>query len=239
MKAGLHFPDISDLPATDFLILMTLNSESSFKSHLNRMSWGFDFSSVDNFDLAMAMNGNGQENGDGYIDHTFHTPSFGDEEFDIPPINLPPTTPGSDTNSSDVYGSTQPLSHQEQPTQQQQQQSANNNQQHLMSPPPQMSPSPCSQTSSMERIGPVMTAITTTPSPPTMMTSFSGSPQHHHQQQHHQASHVQQQQQQLSQHQQHQYGNHHPNDMYAADSSGKYDAATVSAVSCTTVCDSY
>lgn len=37
---------------------------------------------------------------------TFHTPSFGDEEFDIPPINLPPTTPGSDTNSSDVYGST-------------------------------------------------------------------------------------------------------------------------------------
>ncbi|XP_055936010.1 TOX high mobility group box family member 3-like isoform X3 [Argiope bruennichi] len=172
----------------------------------------------------MAMNGNGQENGDGYIDHTFHTPSFGDEEFDIPPISLPPTTPGSDTSSSDVYGSTQPLSHQDQPTQQQQQQqqqSTNNNQQHLMSPPPQMSPSPCSQTSSMDRIGPVMTAITTTPSPPTMMTSFSGSPHHHHQQQqqqqHHQVSHVQQQQQQqISQHQQqqHQYGNHHPNDMY-------------------------
>ncbi|GFQ79169.1 thymocyte selection-associated high mobility group box protein TOX [Trichonephila clavata] len=177
--------------------------------------------SVDNFDLSMAMNGNGQENGDGYIDHTFHTPSFGDEEFDIPPINLPPTTPGSDTNSSDVYGSTQPLSHQEQPTQQQQQQqqqSAANNQQHLMSPPPQMSPSPCSQTSSMDRIGTVMTAVTTTPSPPTMMTSFSGSPQHHHQQQqqqHHQGPHVPQMSQQPhQQQQQHQYGNPHPNDMY-------------------------
>ncbi|XP_055936009.1 TOX high mobility group box family member 3-like isoform X2 [Argiope bruennichi] len=189
-----------------------------------QMYESYMYKSVDNFDLAMAMNGNGQENGDGYIDHTFHTPSFGDEEFDIPPISLPPTTPGSDTSSSDVYGSTQPLSHQDQPTQQQQQQqqqSTNNNQQHLMSPPPQMSPSPCSQTSSMDRIGPVMTAITTTPSPPTMMTSFSGSPHHHHQQQqqqqHHQVSHVQQQQQQqISQHQQqqHQYGNHHPNDMY-------------------------
>ncbi|XP_054710565.1 TOX high mobility group box family member 4-A-like [Uloborus diversus] len=178
--------------------------------------------------MAMSMNANGQENGDGYmcVDHTFHTPSFGDEEFDIPPINLPPTTPSSDTNSSDVYGSTQPLSHQEQPTQQQQQQQqqqqnmSNNHQQHqqtqqhIMSPPPQMSPSPCSPSySTLERLGPVMTSVTTTSSPPTMMTSFSNSPQHHQQQQHHQVSHMQNMAQQHHS-QQHQYGNPHQGDMY-------------------------
>ncbi|XP_035208051.1 thymocyte selection-associated high mobility group box protein TOX-like isoform X2 [Stegodyphus dumicola] len=176
--------------------------------------------SVDNFDLAMSMTGNGQENGDGYmsVDHTFHTPSFGDEEFDIPPISLPPTTPSSDTNSSDVYGSTQPLSHQEQPTQQQQTPNPNQQQhphQHIMSPPPQMSPSPCSQPGGLDRIGTVMTTVSTAPSPPTMMTSFSGSPHHHHHQ-HHQNPHAPplQQHQSQQQQQQHQYGNPHPGDMY-------------------------
>ncbi|XP_015904467.2 thymocyte selection-associated high mobility group box protein TOX isoform X2 [Parasteatoda tepidariorum] len=179
--------------------------------NMAQMYESYMYKSVDNFDLSM-MNGNVQENGEYMnVDHTFHTPSFGDEEFDIPPINLPPTTPSSDTNSSDVYGSTQPLSHQEQSTQPQQ--SPNNNQQqHIMSPPPQMSPSPCSQSGSgMERIGAIMTTVTTAPSPPTMMTSFSGSP--HHQHQHHHSPHMLQQQQQQQQQQQH-YGNPHPGDMY-------------------------
>ncbi|KAG8183889.1 hypothetical protein JTE90_009945 [Oedothorax gibbosus] len=171
--------------------------------------------SADNFDLNLSM---GQESGEGsYMDHTFHTPSFGDEEFDIPPIHLPPSTPtSSDTNSSDVYGATQPLSHQDQqPTQQNQTPNTTNNnqqqqqQQHMMSPPPhQMSPSPCSQ-SGLDRLGPVMTAVTTpTPSPPAMMTSssFVGSPQQHMQHQQHLQQHMQQQQQQ--------YPQQHQNDMY-------------------------
>lgn len=34
------------LPATDFLMLMALNSESSLKAHLNCMRWGFDLSNL-------------------------------------------------------------------------------------------------------------------------------------------------------------------------------------------------
>ncbi|XP_076350380.1 thymocyte selection-associated high mobility group box protein TOX-like isoform X2 [Tachypleus tridentatus] len=64
---------------------------------------------VDNFDLSLNIGGSSHENNGtpvSYVpvDQTFHTPSFGDDEFDIPPFHI------SSTVNGDVFGS-QPLSH--------------------------------------------------------------------------------------------------------------------------------
>ncbi|XP_022237527.1 thymocyte selection-associated high mobility group box protein TOX-like isoform X2 [Limulus polyphemus] len=77
---------------------------------------------VDGFDLSLNIGGSNHDNHNpnptSYmpVDQTFHTPSFGDEEFDIPPLNLPSTEV---SHNGDVFGSQgydkklmfQPLSH--------------------------------------------------------------------------------------------------------------------------------
>ncbi|KAL1428969.1 hypothetical protein MTO96_016712 [Rhipicephalus appendiculatus] len=66
---------------------------------------------MDNFDLSLNMQDQGQESAatQSYLDQTFHTPSFGDEEFEIPPINLQnvggPTHPDEAATAEVVYGS--------------------------------------------------------------------------------------------------------------------------------------
>ncbi|XP_077504071.1 TOX high mobility group box family member 3-like isoform X4 [Amblyomma americanum] len=66
---------------------------------------------MDNFDLSLSMQDQGQESAgtQSYLDQTFHTPSFGDEEFEIPPINLQnvggPTHPDEAATAEVVYGS--------------------------------------------------------------------------------------------------------------------------------------
>ncbi|XP_077543293.1 TOX high mobility group box family member 3-like isoform X4 [Haemaphysalis longicornis] len=65
---------------------------------------------MDNFDLSLNMQDQGQESAatQSYLDQTFHTPSFGDEEFEIPPINLQnvggPTHPDEAATAEVVYG---------------------------------------------------------------------------------------------------------------------------------------
>ncbi|XP_029835298.2 TOX high mobility group box family member 4 isoform X3 [Ixodes scapularis] len=68
---------------------------------------------MDKFDLSLSMQDPGQE-GSGtasYLDQTFHTPSFGDEEFEIPPINLQnmggPTAADEAATAEAVYASQQ------------------------------------------------------------------------------------------------------------------------------------
>ncbi|XP_064466707.1 TOX high mobility group box family member 4-like isoform X2 [Ornithodoros turicata] len=85
---------------------------------------------MDNFDLSLSMQESGQDSSSNaaYLDQTFHTPSFGDEEFEIPPINLQgvgghaPADDGNPSTDPGVYGAQQ---------QQQQQQAA----QRMGSPP--------------------------------------------------------------------------------------------------------
>uniref|UniRef100_A0A1W7R9D9 Thymocyte selection-associated high mobility group box protein TOX n=1 Tax=Hadrurus spadix TaxID=141984 RepID=A0A1W7R9D9_9SCOR len=57
----------------------------------------FVYKTVENYDLSLNMS---EHSPDGYMsaDHTFHTPSFGDEEFEIPPLNLPTSSDGENCN---------------------------------------------------------------------------------------------------------------------------------------------
>ncbi|XP_067120181.1 TOX high mobility group box family member 2-like isoform X1 [Centruroides vittatus] len=81
----------------------------------------FVYKPVDNYDLSLNMT---DPNAEAYMsgDQTFHTPSFGDEEFEIPPLNLP-TTADAESNCH-VYNH----------------QSMNHHEDNQMDPPP------CSQT---------------------------------------------------------------------------------------------
>ncbi|XP_067144986.1 TOX high mobility group box family member 4-A-like isoform X2 [Centruroides vittatus] len=64
---------------------------------------------ADNFDLSLNISEDDcsatRQRGGTYmsLDQTFHTPSFGDEEFDIPPLQLPPADHQASTGEADVY----------------------------------------------------------------------------------------------------------------------------------------
>ncbi|GIY45640.1 TOX high mobility group box family member 3 [Caerostris extrusa] len=43
------------------------------------------------------------------VEQTFHTPSFGDEEFDIPPLTYAPTAAASRCSGQGVFGNQVPV----------------------------------------------------------------------------------------------------------------------------------
>ncbi|XP_023214212.1 TOX high mobility group box family member 3-like [Centruroides sculpturatus] len=69
----------------------------------------FLFQPADNFDLSLNISEDDcsatRQRSGAYmsLDQTFHTPSFGDEEFDIPPLQLPPADHQAATGEADVY----------------------------------------------------------------------------------------------------------------------------------------
>lgn len=77
----------------------------------------FVYKPVDNYDLSLNMT---DPNAEAYMsgDQTFHTPSFGDEEFEIPPLTLP--------SSADAEGNCHVYNHQ----------SMNHHEENQMEPPP-------------------------------------------------------------------------------------------------------
>lgn len=78
---------------------------------MNRMFDQYLFKGTESFDLSLSIPDPTQENANAYMtsDQTFHTPSFGDEEFEIPPISLPPppSSMASSEGNNGNMGSTQ------------------------------------------------------------------------------------------------------------------------------------